>query len=121
MVLKFMANILFAGFVGFFYSFPAIAATNSPLEVLKNLHGCFEVSYRFIENGKNNLDLHGDIYEWIDYREENGVYKFQHVGVLKGDAHKHWREEWQETSAGIWSQKVIGPNENFRYECKAPF
>ncbi|MEO5969598.1 MAG: DUF6607 family protein, partial [Bdellovibrionia bacterium] len=44
----------------------------------------------------------------------------QHIGIAGGQAFKHWREEWSQLSNGDWNQKVVGPFEDFRYECAAP-
>ena len=97
------------------------AAEYRTQDVLRNLSGCFQVSYRYTEDGTNDQLLDGELFERIDYVEESGVHKFQHFGVVDGHAQKHWREEWKETSPGMWQQRVIGPFEDKRYECQAPF
>src|SRR4051812_23430769 len=93
---------------------PSALAANSAA-TLKNLKGCFEVTYRFVEDGAHDYDLRGGFYEWIELREENGVMMFQHFGVHDGEGAKHWREDWS-PSGENWNQKVIGPFGDFRYE-----
>lgn len=93
----------------------------SKIKILKNLAGCFGVSYRFVENGVHDKDLKGDLFEEIVLEEKNGVYAFQHWGIFKGARIRHWREEWRKEPDGRYTQRVIGPFEDFRYECTAPF
>ena len=102
---------------------PHFAQADAPTtsDILKSLSGCFEVSYRYVEDGPHDLELKGNLYEWITFQQDQGTLKFQHHGVSDGQIFKHWREEWRETSSGMWSQKVIGPFEDFRYECEAAF
>jgi len=55
-------------------------------------------------------------------QDANGpVYKLQHYGVDQGQLNKHFREEWSETATGQWIQSIIGPFEDLRYQCTAPF
>jgi hypothetical protein len=53
--------------------------------------------------------------------EQDGVYAFQHYGIVKGRRLKHWREEWRGHPDGAFTQTVLGPSENLRYTCTAPF
>jgi hypothetical protein len=102
----------------------SVAASDSPPgppEPLQYLAGWFEVSYRFVEDGMHDKDIRGDLFEEITLEDRNGVWAFQHWGVFKGRRIKHWREEWRRHPDGSFTQTVIGPFENFRYECTAPF
>jgi hypothetical protein len=97
------------------------AAAAEPPGVLRHLAGCFEVSYRFVEDGVHDQDIRGDLLEEITLEEQDGVYAFQHYGIVKGRRLKHWREEWRHHPDGSFTQTVIGPFENLRYTCTAPF
>ncbi len=70
----------------------AAAAEGAP-GVLQHLAGCFEVSYRFVEDGVHDQDIRGELFEEITIEEHDGVYAFQHYGIFKGRRIKHWREE----------------------------
>jgi hypothetical protein len=100
---------------------PASEGPPGPPEPLKYLAGCFEVSYRFVEDGVHDKDIRGDLLEEITLEDRDSVWAFQHWGVFKGRRIKHWREEWRQNPDGSFTQTVIGPFENFRYECTAPF
>jgi hypothetical protein len=101
----------------------AVAAetTPAPPEPLKHLAGCFEVSYRFVEDGVHDKDIRDDLFEEITVESRDGGWAFQHWGVFKGRRIKHWREEWRRNDDGSFTQTVIGPFEDRRYECTAPF
>jgi hypothetical protein len=92
-----------------------------PPEPLTYLAGCFEVTYRFIEDGVQDKDIRGDLFEEITRENREGAWAFQHYGVFRGQRIKHWREEWRRGPDGSFTQTVIGPFENVRYECTAPF
>jgi hypothetical protein len=98
----------------------AAAAEGAP-GVLQHLAGCFEVSYRFVEDGVHNKDIRGELFEEITMEERDGVYAFQHYGIFKGRRMKHWREEWRRHPDGSFTQAVIGPFEDLRYTCTAQF
>jgi hypothetical protein len=98
----------------------ATAAEGAP-GVLQHLAGCFEVSYRFVEDGVHDKDIRGDLFEEITLEERDGVYAFQHYGIFKGRRMKHWREEWRRHPDGSFTQAVIGPFEDPRYTCTAQF
>jgi hypothetical protein len=97
------------------------AAEEGAPGVLQHLAGCFEVSYRFVEDGVHDQDIRGELFEEITMEERDGVYAFQHYGIFKGRRMKHWREEWRRHPDGSFTQTVIGPSENPRYTCTARF
>jgi hypothetical protein len=97
------------------------AAEEESLSVLKHLAGCFEVSYRFVEDGMHDKDIRGDLFEEITIEEKDGIFTFQHYGIFKGRRINHWREEWRHNPDGSLTQVVIGPFENLRYTCTAHF
>src|SRR5689334_19477831 len=67
-----------------------------PRDILKNLSGCFRVTYRFVEDGVHDSRYESwqnqDFYEWITLKENGSVLQFQHYGVAGDSAMKHWRE-----------------------------
>lgn len=90
-------------------------------EVIKNLAGCFEVTYRFVEDGtERDLEIRGAL-ESITLEERGETLVFQHYGIMEGQTFKHLSEEWTPQGDGRWTQKVYGPSGAFRYECTAPF
>jgi len=97
----------------------AVAA--EPPGALRYLAGCFEVSYRFVEDGVHDQDIRGDLLEKSTLEEQDGVYAFQHYGISRGRRIKHWREEWRRHPDGSFTQTVVGPYEDTRYACTAPF
>jgi hypothetical protein len=97
------------------------AAAAEPPDPLRHLAGCFEVSYRFVEDGVHDQDIRGDLLEEITLEERDGVYAFQHYGISQGRRLKHWREEWRRHPDGSFTQIVIGPYGDPRYTCTAPF
>jgi len=97
------------------------ATAAEPPGVLRHLEGCFEVSYRFVEDGVHDKDIRGDLLEEITLEAQDGVYAFQYYGIVKGQRLKHWREEWRRHPDDSFTQTVIGPSENPRYTCTARF
>jgi hypothetical protein len=95
------------------------AFAGSSNEFFKNLSGCFNVSFEYKEEGRAPVLIDG-LFEWIAPLQADPETSLQHIGLTEGQAFKHWREEWKENSDGTWSQKVIGPFGDFRYECSAP-
>ncbi len=89
----------------------------------KGLTGCFRINFHYFEKGIQHID---GLYEWI-YPVKGSPTNLQHLGIVEekdGDivkvhAFKHWREEWHKNSDGTAYQKVVGPREDFRYECSA--
>jgi hypothetical protein len=90
-------------------------------ELLKKMSGCFAVSYRFVENGTNDVDIKGSFEKISADKAENGTLVFQHTGVLENQEFKHLREEWTSLPGNFWQQKVYGPTGTFRYECIGRF
>jgi hypothetical protein len=108
------AATILRGFLG-------VADAAEAPEPLKHLAGCFEVTYRFVEDGVHDKEIKGDIFEEITVAAVDGGWAFQHWGVFKGQRIKHWREQWRREGDGSFTQTVIGPFEDPRYACTAPF
>jgi hypothetical protein len=94
----------------------AATKTNTPID---NLAGCFQVSYRFVEDGLNDTDIRGAYYEWIEASDIKGGVWFQHYGVEGTTATRHWGEGWTKQKSGAWKQTVLGPDGSLRYTCTA--
>jgi hypothetical protein len=92
---------------------------NDAESFIKNLSGCFRVSFDYVEDGEHNQFI-DSLYEWVGQKPGTSEFALQHIGVVEGKAFKHWREEWKENEDQTWKQTVIGPFEDFRYECSAP-
>ena len=97
-----------------------------PRDVIRNLSGCFKVTYRFVEDGARDTRFDNwegeEYFEWITLKNtESASLRLQHYGIAKGHAMKHWLEEWSETPDHSWNQKVFNPSgTELRYECTAP-
>ncbi len=84
---------------------------------VKNLTGCFNVAYRFVEDGKHDYEIK-DAYEWINLSAKDGVFKVQHYGLFGEEIMKHFYEEWTTLPDGRAEQKIFGPNGGaVRYTC----
>lgn len=113
-------------------SVPAARAV-SGAEDIRNLAGCFKVTYEFVEDGVHDTlspdyDL-GPVIEWVGYREQDdGTLVLPHVSVTEsGRAVPHWHEVWRHhPEAGTWTQTVRrgapgGERDALRYRCTAPW
>jgi hypothetical protein len=123
-------------FTSTFFSFTACASVGafalsaradapSPRDVLGHLAGCFEVTYRFVEDGAHDLTITGSK-EWIEPRAatlQGAAFAYQHYGLYEGQKFKHWSEEWVPSaeSPNAWTQTVFSPGGRARYECKGTF
>lgn len=102
-------------------SVTAIAEEAAAPAHVKNLSGCFKVSYRFVEDGKHDYEI-PQAFEWIQLREEKGVFRAQHYGVgeeFGGQIMKHFYENWTALPNGTWRQDVHGPSGAHRYTCES--
>lgn len=86
-------------------------------EFFQGLQGCFQITFSYVEDGIHDQKVE-KLVEWIAPSPAGIPTSLQHVGVMHGHAFKHWHEEWTE-NAGHWTQKVVGPRGDFRYECTA--
>jgi hypothetical protein len=128
----FMIQHLFISLIALLIS-GSWASAAGEREILKNLQGCFRVTYEFIDDGNNFLEGKENnsrfefwqgqpFYEWISLREEGPILRFQHFGIAGTHVMKHWREDWNENPDHSWTQKVYNPSgTELRYECTAPF
>jgi len=93
-------------------AYAAYALSSSTPVHIRNLQGCFSVSYRFVEDGNHDYEVR-DILEWITLEEQPGAYLIQHYGLIGGEIIEHFNETWSLLSDGRWRQDV-GPS---RYTC----
>jgi hypothetical protein len=126
--------------IAFFAAFFPLAAAAAPpeeeLRHLRNLSGCFTVTYTFFEDGKHDTLARGrplgPITEWVGYREEkDGAYTLTHASITEGDrVVPHFHEIWRHfPRIGAWSQEVRrgaaaeegAPPQALRYACTAPW
>jgi hypothetical protein len=85
---------------------------SSPPALIRNLQGCFRVSYRFVEDGAHDYEVK-DFLEWITLKRESDAYLIQHYGLLGGEVIQHFYEVWTLLGNDRWQQDV-GPS---RYTC----
>ena len=91
---------------------PANELPSSVPAHIRNLQGCFRVSYQFVEDGSHDYEFK-DATEWITLRREPGAYLIQHYGLTGGGVAEHFTETWSLLENGEWRQDV-GPS---RYTC----
>lgn len=112
-----------------------VLAESSPkgMENVKNLTGCFDVTYRFVEDGvhdlfSKNYTLDKPHREWIGFkRGEKNVFILQHASIHDGQAASHFHEVWKYHPAEgtwtqeVWSQSYENKGRKLRYQCTAPW
>lgn len=111
----------------------SMAGTDTDIANIRNLSGCFEVTYEFVEDGVHDTlssehEL-GPVTEWVGYRERaDGTLVLPHVSVTDdGRAVPHWHEIWRhDPASGEWTQTVRrgapgGERDTLRYRCTAPW
>src|SRR5688572_27812325 len=96
------------------------AGASAPAQV-QNLSGCFNASYRFVEDGKHDLEITGAIEEILFEERADGSFYLQHYGIWQGEKYKHFGEQWFPLAGGHWKQVVYSPSGSVRYECVSPF
>lgn len=101
--------------------FQAFAAQTQAPDQIKNLAGCFAVSYRFVEDGAHDKEIKGSFEEILFESRADGSFFLQHFGILDQEKNKHFAEVWQPTADGKWQQTILSPNGTFRYSCVSPF
>lgn len=100
---------------------------------IRNLSGCFEVTYTFVEDGERDTLAKGEplgpITEWVGYATaSDGAITLTHVSITAdGKPVPHWHEVWRYHQEGeTWSQEVRrgAPGKEakeLRYRCTAPW
>ena len=105
----------------------------SGLPEIQKLTGCFEVSYRFVEDGAHDIfseraALNKPTKEWIGLEKtgENAFVLHHALFVGSEPPISHWREIWSpQSDAESWTQEVWGGppglGSELRYRCTAPW
>ncbi len=96
-------------------------ADPTPPGALKNLAGCYNVSYRFVEDGAHDTTIVGEYYEYVNVKYSISGFLFQHYGQQGTDVIKHWSETWTAQNDGSMKQVVVSPFGQSRYECDGKF
>jgi hypothetical protein len=109
-----------------------LASAQNGLGEIQQLAGCFEVSYRFVEDGIHDIfseryGLNATTKEWVGFQKTGqDTFLLQHVFFLGSRPMPHWHEIWiwhPDTQA--WTQEVWGgapgPASGLRYRCMAPW
>lgn len=94
-------------------------------EFLRLSTGCFEVSYRYVEEGAKVVPVYRETsHEWVVLKEIEGTYHLKHYGIVGQDEEKmtmaHWTQVWRTVSDQKWLQIVGSPSGVERYRCEAP-
>jgi hypothetical protein len=84
---------------------------------LGNLQGCFQVSYRFVEDGIHDYEIKAAL-EWITVTEASGGYLVTHYGLDGNSVTEHFKEYWTRLSDTRWRQQIGSP-EAPRYTCES--
>jgi hypothetical protein len=108
----------------------AVASAQRPgLEEIRRLAGCFEVSFRFVDEADSRA-LSGEATvarEWIGFqRSGEDRVLLQHLLVAGTQPFPHWHETWiWHADDQAWTQEVRGgapgPGSELRYSCTAPW
>ncbi len=104
----------------FLLLFSPTFAAEAP-EQIKNLSGCFAVSYRFVEDGRYDKEITGTFEEIQFEARADGSFYLQHYGIMSGEKNKHFGEVWEAQADGQWRQTILSPGGTFRYTCNSPF
>ena len=84
---------------------------------IQNLQGCFQVSYRFVEDGIHDYEIKGAL-EWITVTQVPGRYVVTHYGLDGNTVTEHFKEHWTRLSDTRWRQQIGSP-EAPRYTCES--
>lgn len=100
------------------------------VETLRHLSGCFEITYRFAEDGEHDMfspeyGLEEPVTEWIGFeRADDGRLVLVHVGIRQGRAVPHFHEVWEYEDVGerwrheVWNRTPGNPDRTLRYACE---
>jgi hypothetical protein len=84
---------------------------------LRDLQGCFHVSYRFVEDGAHDYEIKSAL-EWITLKDVSSAYVVTHYGLTGKAVIEHFTEHWTGLPGGRWRQQV-GSSEAPRYTCES--
>lgn len=88
------------------------AQTPKDTEAIKNLCGCFEVTFNYAETFSNDttekqtvgkLNNHAVVEMVLPIEQSPKRYVLQHILVAGGQVIKHWREDWEFEKTSHWT------------------
>lgn len=101
------------------------------VELISRMSGCFEVTYRFVEDGEHDAlspeyGLEDPVVEWIGFeRRDGGRLVLTHAALRQGRAVAHFHEEWRygggdgEWRHEVWDRTADDPERQLRYACES--
>ena len=109
-----------------------VGSAASGLDTISQLAGCFEVTYRFVEDGTHDIfsdedRLTNPTKEWISLtRTGEHAFLLVHVLIVGSGLLPHWHEVWRQApDTQDWTQEIWGgapgPGSEVRYGCTAPW
>lgn len=90
---------------------------------LAALAGCFDVTYRFVEDGVHDygpLTVTEEIVQEAPGGSTEDGATFVHFQVTPTGRMRHFSEVWTQLASGEWNQRILMPSGAFHYECTAP-
>lgn len=108
------------------------ASAHTGIGEVARLAGCFEVTYRFVEDGAHDIfseryGLNSPEKEWVSFEKAGpDTFRLQHVFFTGSRPIPHWHEVWKwHPDTQAWTQEVWGgapgPRSELRYQCTAPW
>jgi hypothetical protein len=103
------------------------------MDNVEKLSGCFDVTYRFVEDGAHDLfsekyQLDKPNREWISFKHgEKNTFILQHVTFNDDQPTSHFHEVWKyhpnekAWTQEVWSQAYGNKGRKLRYQCTAPW
>lgn len=107
-----LRTVAITGFTVLAAAVAAQAQTAKDQEAIRNLCGCFEVSFNYAETFTNDttvkktvgkLDEHAVVEMVLPLESSPKKYVMQHILVAGGHVIKHWREDWEFEKTNLWS------------------
>lgn len=105
------------------FALPTFAAEPPPF--FKMLSGCFQVTYRYVEEGKVVYpNYYESGYEWIALQSATAdSAELRHYGIFSENGKpmviKHWGQSWKLEQGNTWKLSVLSPSDTVRYTCSS--
>jgi len=126
------SQLLSALLIGVVASTVTLESAQTGVREIQQLAGCFEVSYRFAEDGTRDIfseryGLANPAKEWVSLtRTDDNTVVLQHILFAGASSFPHWHELWTwHSGTRAWTQEVRGgaPSSasQLRYRCTAPW
>ena len=117
--MRHMINCAFSLVLGTPFALPLMAQEMGPKDHLRQMAGCFRVTFNYVEDGVHDK-FYAPVLEKSEIIAEDPL-TFRRTLVIEGEEQLHWTDTWTEGEGGMWHQKVVGPFDDFRYECEGAF